>query len=123
MLVISKQFESNYNKLRAIIQAYLNTNKTWIVKTSERQFQWTWITWARAKAKAKARAKARAKAKAAATARARAKERARIATKVRAKARATAKAKAVENLTMTKNAVCAEKKESFRTRQLVMSKP
>ena len=27
----SQQFESNYNKLRAIIQAYLNTNKTWIV--------------------------------------------------------------------------------------------
>ena len=29
-LVNSQQFESN-NKLRAIIQAYLNTNKTWIV--------------------------------------------------------------------------------------------
>ena len=29
--VNSQQFESNYNKLRAIIQAYLNTNKTWIV--------------------------------------------------------------------------------------------
>ena len=27
----SQQFESKYNKLRAIIQAYLNTNKTWIV--------------------------------------------------------------------------------------------
>ena len=26
-----QQFESNCNKLRAIIQAYLNTNKTWIV--------------------------------------------------------------------------------------------
>ena len=26
----SQPFESNYNKLRAIIQAYLNTNKTWI---------------------------------------------------------------------------------------------
>ena len=30
LLVNSQQFESNY-KLRAIIQAYLNTNKTWIV--------------------------------------------------------------------------------------------
>ena len=30
LLVNSQQFESNYNKLRAIIQAYLNTNKTWI---------------------------------------------------------------------------------------------
>ena len=32
LLVNSQQFESNYNKLRAIIQAFLNTNKTWIVK-------------------------------------------------------------------------------------------
>ena len=31
LLVNSQQFECNYNKLRAIIQAYLNTNKTWIV--------------------------------------------------------------------------------------------
>ena len=31
LLVNSQQFESNYNKLRTIIQAYLNTNKTWIV--------------------------------------------------------------------------------------------
>ena len=31
LLVNSQQFESNYNKLRAIIQAYLNSNKTWIV--------------------------------------------------------------------------------------------
>ena len=30
LLVNSQQFESNYNKLRAIIQAYRNTNKTWI---------------------------------------------------------------------------------------------
>ena len=31
LLVNSQQFESNCNKLRAIIQAYLNTNKTCIV--------------------------------------------------------------------------------------------
>ena len=31
LMVNSQQFESNYNKLRAIIQTYLNTNKTWIV--------------------------------------------------------------------------------------------
>ena len=30
-MVNSQQFKRNYNKLRAIIQAYLNTNKTWIV--------------------------------------------------------------------------------------------
>ena len=31
LMVNSQQFESNYNKLRAIIQTYLNTKKTWIV--------------------------------------------------------------------------------------------
>ena len=31
LLVNSQQFESNYNKLRAVIQAYLNTNRTSIV--------------------------------------------------------------------------------------------
>ena len=31
LLVNSQQFESNCDKLRAIIQAYLNMNKTWIV--------------------------------------------------------------------------------------------
>ena len=30
LLVNSKQFESNKNKLRAIIQAYLKSNKSWI---------------------------------------------------------------------------------------------
>ena len=39
LLVNSQQFESNYNKLRATIQAYLNTNKaldsTWLQKRHE----------------------------------------------------------------------------------------
>ena len=30
LLVNSQQFENNHNKLRAIIQAYLNSNKNWI---------------------------------------------------------------------------------------------
>ena len=29
LLVNSQQFESNYNKLRAIFQGYLNSNKSW----------------------------------------------------------------------------------------------
>ena len=111
LLVNSQQFESNYNKLRAIIQAYLNTNKTWIVNDFRETVPMDvdYIARAKGKARAKARAMAKAKAKAAVSARARAKERARIAIKARAKARATAKAKAMENLTMTKNATCAEK--------------
>ena len=31
LLVNSQQFESKYNRLRAITQPFLNTNKTWIV--------------------------------------------------------------------------------------------
>ena len=63
LLVNSQQFESNYNKLRAIIQAYLNTNKTWIVNDfRETEPMDVEITSARAKAKAKARATAKAKA-------------------------------------------------------------
>ena len=30
LLVNSQQFDGDYNKLKAIIQAYVNTNKTWI---------------------------------------------------------------------------------------------
>ena len=101
LLVNSQQFESNYNKLRAIIQAYLNTNKTWIVNDFRETVPMDVDYIGKSKGKAKA--------KAAVSARARAKERARIAIKARAKARATAKAKAMENLTMTENATCAEK--------------
>ena len=111
LLVNSQQFESNYNELRAIIQAYLNTNKTWIVNDFRETdpMEVDYMGKSKSKGKRRARAKARAKEKAAASARARAKERARIATKAKAKARPTAKAKAVENLIMTKSATCAEK--------------
>ena len=101
MLVNSQQFESNYNKLRAIIQANLNTKKMWIVNDFRDTDPMDVDYYMQEQ---KQRQKARA-----ATARARAKERARIATKAKAKARATAKAKAAENLTMTKNATNAEK--------------
>ena len=63
MLVNSQQFESNYNKLRAIIQANLNTKKTWIVNGFRKQIQWTWITQARAKVKAKSKSKGKSKGK------------------------------------------------------------
>ena len=110
MLVNSQQFERNNNKLRAIIQAFLNTNKTWIVhdfrETVPMDVDHT----------------SQSKGKSGRNGRTRAKERARITTNARAKTRATAKAKAVENLTTTKNVTCAEK-GAFRTRLLVTSKP
>ena len=65
LLVNSQQFESNYNTLRAIIQAYLNTNKTWIVNDSRETVPMDVDYKARAqgKSRAKVRAKARAKAR------------------------------------------------------------
>ena len=99
LLVNSQQFESNYNNLRAIIQAYLNTNKKLIVNDLRETDPMGVVYIGKSKSKGKARARAKA----------RAKEKARIATKAKAKARTTAKAKAVENLTMTKSATCAEK--------------
>ena len=113
LLVNSQQFESNYNKLRAIIQAYLNTNKTWIVNDFRETVPMDvdYIGKSKGKGQSKSKSKSKSKAKAAATARARAKERAKIAIKARAKARSTAKAKAKakENLATTKNATCAGK--------------
>ena len=54
LLVNSQHFESNYNKMRATIQAYLNPNKSWIANHFRND----------ATAKARTRAKATEKAKA-----------------------------------------------------------
>ena len=99
LLVNSQQFESNYDRLRAIIQAFLNTNKTWIVNDFRETVPMDVDYIGK-----------RARAKAATTARARAKERARIAIKAKAKARSTAKAKAKASLAMTRNVTCAGKR-------------
>ena len=96
LLVNSQQFGSNYNKLRANIQAYLNTKKTWIVNDFRETVPMDVDYIGKSKGKGKKQEQE-----------ARAKERARIAIKARAKARSTAKAKAKENLAMTKNATCA----------------
>ena len=110
LLVNSQQFEGNYSKLRAIIQVYLNTNKTWIVNDFTKTVPMDVDHTGKIKGKGK-------------KARARAKERARIANKARAKARATAKARAKENRTMTGECYVCGKKGSSRTRLLVTSKP
>ena len=70
-LLVDSQFESNYNKLRAIIQAHLNTNKTWIVNDFRETVPMDVDYIGKSK---KARANARTKAKVAATARARARK-------------------------------------------------
>ena len=62
LLVNSQQFESDNNKLRAIIQTYLNTKKTWIVNDFRETVPMDLDLKARAKAKAKARTIAKVKA-------------------------------------------------------------
>ena len=126
LLVNSQQFESNNIKRRAIIQAHLNTNNTWIVndfrETDPMEVDYIGKGNAKARLRAKATGKEAAKAAAKTTARARVKARAKTATKARTKATATAKATAAENLRKTKSATCAET-GSRRTRLLVTSQP
>ena len=65
LLVNSQQFESNYNKLRAIIQAYLNTNKTWIVNDFRETdpMDVDYISKSKGKGKGKSKSKSKSKGK------------------------------------------------------------
>ena len=63
MLVNSQQFESNYNKLRAIIQAYLNTNKTWIVNDFRETVPMDVDYMGKSKGKGKGKSKSKSKSK------------------------------------------------------------
>ena len=92
LLVNSQQFESNYNKLRVIIQAYLNTNRTWIVNDFRETVPMDVDYIGKRKGKDKSKSKSGSNS---------------IAIKARAKARSTTKVK--ENRATTKNATCAEK--------------
>ena len=63
LLVNSQQFESNYNKLRAIIQAYLNTNKTWIVNDFREIVPMDMYYIGKSKGKGKCKGKSKSKSK------------------------------------------------------------
>ena len=63
LLVNSQQFESNYNKLRAIIQAYLNTNKTWIVNDFRETVPMDVDYMGKSKGKGKSKSKSKGKSK------------------------------------------------------------
>ena len=112
LLVNSQQFESKYNKLRAIIQAYLNTNKTWIVndfrETVPMDVDYTGEN--RRKGKSKGKSKGNSKSGSNSKGKSKRKEQGPQSRQGRAKARSTAKAKAKENLATTKIATCAGKR-------------
>ena len=63
LLVNSQQFESNYNKLRAIIQAYLSTNKTWIVNDFRETIPMDVDHIGKSKGKGKSKSKSKGKSK------------------------------------------------------------
>ena len=63
LLVNSQQFQSNYNKLRASIQAYLNTNKTWIVNDFRETVPMDVDYIGKSKGKGKSRSKSKGKSK------------------------------------------------------------
>ena len=93
LLVNSQQFESNYNKLRAIIQAYLNTNKTWIVIGKSK---------GKGKSKSKSKGKSKRNSKSGSNGKGQSKGKSKDRNQAKAKARTTANAKAAENLTTTR---------------------
>ena len=112
--VNSQQFQSDYNKLKAIIQAYLNTNKTWIASDFRESDPMDIDHIGKGKSKGKSKGKGRTKSKGISKGTTKAKEKATTGTrakaKARARARARAKAKATKSPTTTKSASCAGKR-------------
>ena len=111
----SQQFESNNNKLRATIQAYLNTNKTWIVndfrETDPMDVDHIGKSKGRGKSKSKSRQEQREQPKwQQRQGQEQRKEQGPQPRQAKARTLAKAKAKAVENMTMTKSATCAERR-------------
>ena len=113
LLVNSQQFESNYNKLRAIIQAYLNTNKTWIVNDfrATAPMDVDYIGKSTGKGKSKSKSKGKSKGKSGSNSKGKSKGKSKDRNQGKGKSkRSTAKTKAKENLATTKNATCAGKR-------------
>ena len=108
----SQQFESNYNKLRAIIQAYLNTNKTWIVnefrETGAMDVDYI------GKSKGKGKSKSKSKGKSGSNSKDKSKGKSKDRNQGKGKSKINSKGKGKENLATTKNATCAEKRGTSR---------
>ena len=124
LLVNSQQFESNYNKLRAIIQAYLNTNKTWIVNDFRETVPMDvdYIGKSKGKGKSKSKSKGKNKGKSGSIGKGKSKGKSKDRNQGKGKSKSNSKGKGKGKPDMTENATCAEKGSS-RTRLLVTSKP
>ena len=121
LLVSPKQFESNYNKLRAIIQAYLNSNKTWIANDCRESDPMEVDHTSKGKSKGKSKSKSKGNSKgngkgnSKGSSRGNNKGSSKAETEpkatARAKAKAKARAKATKSLTTTMSAtyVCGKR--------------
>ena len=111
LLVNSQQFESNYNKLRAIIQAYLNTNKTWIVNDFRETVPMDVDYIGKSKGKSGCNGKGKSNGKS------------KDCNQGKGKSKSNSKGKGSGKPDNDKECYVCGKKGSFRTRLLVTSKP
>ena len=109
LLVNSQQFESNYNKLRAIIQAYLNTNKTWIVNDFRETVPMDveYISKSKGKGKSKSKSKSKNKGKSGSNSKGKRKRKSKDRNQGKGKGKINSKSKSKKKLATTKNATCA----------------
>ena len=123
LLVNSQQFESNYNKLRAIIQAYLNTNKTWFVNDFRETVPTDvdYIGKSKGKGKSKSKSKGKSKGKRGSNGKGKSKGKSKDRNQGKSKSKNNSKGKGSGKPDNDKECyVCG--KGSFRTRLLVTSK-
>ena len=104
LLVNSQQFESNYNKLRAIIQAYLKTNKTWIVNDFRETVPMDVYYIGKSKGNGKSKSKSGSNSKGESKGKSKDRNQGKGKSKINSKGKGKGK-----NLAMTKNATCAGK--------------
>ena len=128
LLVNSQQFESNYNKLRAIIQAYLNTSKTWIVKdfreTDPMDVDYIGKSKGKGKSKSKSKGKSKSKSKgkSGSNGKGKSKGKNKDRNQGKGKIKNNSKGKGSGKPDNDKRVLRVRKKGSFRTRLLVTSK-
>ena len=120
LLVNSQQFENDYNKLKAIIQAYLNTNKTWIASDFRESDPMDFDHTGKGKSKSKSKGKCRTKSEGNSKGNSKGKSKGRE-EKGKGKSKSKSKGNGTKSPTTTKSATCAVKKGSSRTKLLVTS--
>ena len=120
----SQQFESNYYKLRAIIQAYLKTNMTWIVndfrETDPMDVDYTGKS--KSKGKSMSKSKGKSKDKSGSNGKGKSKGKSKDRNQGKGKSKNNSKGKGSGKPDNDKECYVCGKKGSFRTRQLVTSK-